>query len=381
MLAWALERLKASDRRIAKSLNVKLDRFHLWETGESRPTFRQAQLLADALKIPFAFLFLKNPPIQRLPLPDRRVIALHDHPTPSPDLLDVANAIKRKQDWYRDYRLSQSNTALGFVASYKPSDNPAAVAANMHETLGLPTDFYRDSKSWADHLSTIVRAAESHGILVFRSGVVGNNTHRTLDVSEFRGLAFSDPIAPAVFINARDAKSAQVFTMIHETAHIWIGESAATDSAADSEVAERKGDIETFCDRVATQFLVPEQQFQTDWASVSGMENAVEVLARQFRVSGTMILRRAFELRLITSQAFYRQLEGEKRRLLELRKKGTGGNFDASFAARNGRLLVDSIFGSVLEGQTLYREAADILEVKTGTLSRLMSEAALAKGA
>jgi Zn-dependent peptidase ImmA (M78 family)/transcriptional regulator with XRE-family HTH domain len=381
VLIWARERLKASDRQIAKTLNVKPNRLHTWETGESRPTFRQAQLLADALKIPFAFLYLKSPPVEELPLPDRRVTALRDHPTPSPDLIDVANAAKRKQDWYRDYRLSQSATLLDFVASHHMNDEPGVVAESVRAALSLSVDFYLGSKSWTDHLTRIVRAAESIGVLVFRSGIVGNNTRRTLDVSEFRGLALSDPVAPAIFVNARDAKSAQVFTMAHELAHIWIGESAATDATADMEAVENQSEIERFCDRVATELLVPGQHFIRDWPSQATVADATELLASRYRVSGTMILRRAFELDLITAEAFYRQLAVEKRRLLEHREKRKGGNFDASFTARNGRLLVESLFGSVLEGQTLYREAAAILEVKAGTLARLMSEAGLAKGA
>ena len=94
-----------------------------------------------------------------------------------------------------------------------------------------------------------------------------------------------------------------------------------------------------------------------------------------------MILRRAFELQFISREQFYKSLAVERRRILQSREGKPGSSFEANFAARNGQLLVESIFGSVMEGQTLYREAADILEAKAGTLARLVSEAALAKGA
>jgi Zn-dependent peptidase ImmA (M78 family) len=380
-LAWARERLRTGDESLAHSLNVKVTRLRAWEGGESRPTFRQAQSLADALRIPLAFLFLQKPPTLVLPLPDRRTAALRDHPSPSADLLDTANAVKRKQDWYRDYRVAQSAEALAFVATCRIEDDPSLVAIAMRKALELPSDHYRASKSWTDHLTRLVRAAETIGVLVFRSGIVGSNTRRILDVSEFRGMAFSDKLAPAIFINTRDAVSAQVFTFAHELAHLWIGESATTDADVAADEDASRSDTEKFCDKVASEFLVPNGNFIGDWRSFSNLEEAIRRLPQLYRVSSVMILRRAYELGLIARTLFFDRVLVEKSRQRATRIESKGGSFYNNFASRNGRLLIGSVFESVAEGRTLYREAAAILELKVGTLAQLMTRSAPAKDA
>jgi Zn-dependent peptidase ImmA (M78 family) len=381
MLAWARDRQHATEETLAASLHVKVDKVREWQRGEALPTFRQAERLAAILKVPLPFLYLKSPPRVELPLPDRRTTAIRLHPVPSPDFLDTAHAVMRKQDWYRDYRKAQAQPELDFVGSCNANDDPLAVARKISDVLALPQDHYRGAKSWTDHVGRLTRAAEAAGILVFRSGIVGNNTSRTLDVSEFRGMAFSDRNAPAVFINARDSVSAQVFTLAHELAHLWIGESAATDAEVADEESDSWSATERFCDRVATEFLVPTASFLAHWKTDPSIREALLKLPSLYRVSSVMVLRRAYELGLVSRKEFFDHLRAEKGNQRVSRKDRKGGSFYNNFGARNGQRLVGSIFESVSEGRTLYREAASILEIKVGTLGRLLSRSALATGA
>ena len=292
ILTWARQRVGLTPDRLARSASTKSGRVQNWERGDARPSIRQARLLANALRIPLAYFYLSEPPAETLPLPDLRKVGSGYGREPSVDFLDVINAVRRKQDWFREYLSLESADPLPFVGSASTDSSPGAVADDMREALNVDVDLRREAKSWSQFLMLLVRAAENSRILVFRSGIVGNNTRRTLDVAEFRGFAIVDPTAPVVFINSRDAKAAQIFTFAHEIAHLWIGESGVSNVSDEAPPFSPGKDIEQFCNGVAAEFLVPARDIINLLDGVRPLPAKVEWLARRFHVSTVMILRR-----------------------------------------------------------------------------------------
>src|SRR5690606_22287392 len=110
--------------------------------------------------------------------------------------------------------------------SIQASGSVASVAGGIRERLGLVDDWAKSLTTWEDALGKLRRACEDIGILVFSNSVVGNNNHRPLDPEEFRGFVLVDRIAPSVFLNDADSKSARMFTLAHELVHVWIGQDA-----------------------------------------------------------------------------------------------------------------------------------------------------------
>jgi Zn-dependent peptidase ImmA (M78 family) len=203
-----------------------------------------------------------------------------------------------------------------------------------------------------------------------RSGVVGSDTTRTLDVKEFRGFAISDPLAPVVFINARDAAAAQVFTLIHELSHIWINQSGISNPDPTNFSINR---FEKFCNEVAAETLVPADEFENAWNAIEDDDEFPGKLARTFWVSPLVVIRRAYELEKISRERFFRLVKREKSRPIPPRRKG-GGDAWRALLARNSKKLTYDVLAAVRENRLLYRDAAALLAVSAPNVPKLLGK-------
>ena len=372
VLSWARRRRGLEAPELAPKLNVRPEAIVAWEAGERRPTFRQAQQLAQALYIPFGHLFLPDPPVQELPIPDFRTSPGQPPQEPSPDFLDLLNDVLTKQQWFREYRESEGVEELPFVGAFKPTDPVGAVAGDIRETVDVDGARNR-ADNWEGFLRELTRNAEASGIMVMRSGVVGNNGYRPLNVEEFRGFAIIDDVAPVIFINGRDFKGAQIFTFAHELAHIWTGEAGVSNPDYAQRSEGQHSAVERFSNRVAAETLVPSEDFRRRWQNGSvGVERNLASLAPAYKVSRMVILRQAYDLDLVDAEEYQHQY-GK----LIASARGSeptaepGGDFYHTLVARNGMHFTSAVLSSVAEGSLLYREAAHLLNVQVQTLSQL----------
>ncbi|MGC1295974.1 MAG: ImmA/IrrE family metallo-endopeptidase [Alloacidobacterium sp.] len=229
MLTWARNRAGFEIERLAKG-NITVEKLKAWESGDEFRTEKQAIDIAQELGISYAILFMPIvPPPDNPPIPDLRTLNGQQLKKPSLEFRDVLNTTFIRQDWIRDERLERGAKPLSFVGRFKLSSDPKAVAADMRHAFKLDPKDRTECADFEAFIKHLVARAEDLGILIMRSAIVGHDTHRTLRVEEFRGFALSDPIAPVVFINDADAKAAQIFTIAHELAHIWIGANGVSD--------------------------------------------------------------------------------------------------------------------------------------------------------
>lgn len=359
ILTWSRERAGLSAEEVAKKLPTKPDRVLEWEAGESKPTFRQAQHWANIAHVPFGFLFLKEPPTESLPLPDLRTVGGVAPERPSLNLLDTVKDVLRKQDWYLEYLQDQDGEPLPFVGRFTTQASIKDVVTDIRQTLRVDPE--ASHLNYDAYVRMLVEAAEKAGILVMRSGIALGNTHRKLDVGEFRGFAISNVLAPVVFINSADADTARLFTLMHELAHIWIGSSGVSDGGTTN---GRKEEI--FCNAVAGEFLAPEDYFRAAWNKDIDWHDNLAPLATRFHVSTLVIGRRARDLGYITSEqysVYYRQI------LKAFQDKdGGGGDYYRTARTKNSSRFSRAVLTETMSGRMLLRDAGRLLGVQPANL-------------
>jgi Zn-dependent peptidase ImmA (M78 family) len=368
LLEWARERASLDPAELATMVGTKAKPAPIeeWEKTGELP-LKKLEVLAAKVHVPLGYLFLEEPPEEPLPLPDFRTVDGNEVKRPSPELIDTVYACVRRQDWFRDYLEDIGGEPLPFVGQFNVNSDTNIVAANIRDVVGWTPEERAAEQNLQQVVGRLAARIEEVGVLVMRNGVVGNNTHRPLNPEEFRGFALFDPLAPLIFVNAADAAVAQLFTLAHELAHIWIGQSALDDGRI---VTDQP--IERFCNQVAAEVLVPMEEFQAEWSGLNGGPDELRRLSLRFRVSRYVILIRAFEGGLIDRETLDARYEGERSRPFRAGSDSGGGNFYYTQRSRLGRRFAQAVIRSARTGQTLMREAYELLGVtKHETFVRL----------
>jgi Zn-dependent peptidase ImmA (M78 family) len=340
-------------------LGVRSPQLEDWERGDKQPTLKQLQTFAKATHTPIGYFFLPEPPAERLPIQDFRTVR-EGTSRPSADLLDTIYAMQRRQDWLRDERREGEGEPLDFVGSARLADEPEAAGREMRRFIGLDDGWASEVKTWTEAVGELRRRIERLGVIAVINGVVGNNTSRKLDVQEFRGFALADPYAPLIFVNGADAKSAQMFTLAHELAHVWLGREGEG-------IFPGNQRVEKFCDRAAAEFLVPATELRRAWPAVKQEQDVFERLARQFKVSPIVAGRRAMGLRLIGRDVFFKFYSEYTQRERERTKSSGGGDFYNTQNTRLGATFALSVMRAALEGRLSFKEAYDLTGLRGGT--------------
>lgn len=364
-IRWARLRANLTEGMLARKLDVDEERIAAWEAGEKPITFKQAKKIADKTYVPFGFLFLKHTPEERLPIPDLRTKEGEEIKRPSAELLKIIQIILARQNWFKDYLNQQGSASVPYVGKFSLSSSATDIVSDMKNALEIPEHPTRGS--WEDYQRDLVKRIESLGILVMRHGDLGHFT-KALSVEEFRGFAIVDKACPIIFVNQADTPSARLFTLIHELAHIWIGQSGISDGGTNP---HRKEEI--LCNAVAAEFLVPGDEFQKLWDKHTEWTDNLPPLEAHFHVSQWVLARRALTLNFI-SQEQYVQFTEKLKRLYKERESSGSPSFYKTKRSQISEQFSRALIAEALSGRVLLRDASALLGMKPNQVFKFAEE-------
>lgn len=386
ILLWARETAGLTRETAVEKLGLgaargvpAIDRLEALETGDVAPTRPMLVKMAKQYHRPLLTFYLSAPPRKGDRGQDFRTLP-EGYSATADALLDaLLRDVLARQSMVRAVLEDEEEAIpLPFVGSANMRDGVGAVLASIREVLGV--DF---AEFWAqpnpEHAFARLRSgAEAAGIFVLLIGNLGSH-HTSIDLETFRGFTFADDIAPFVVVNDQDARSAWSFTLLHELAHLWLGQTGVSGVNVEKE-------IERFCNDVASELLLPADELvQLDVTDVTNFETAqtrINVFANVRNLSRSMVAYKLYRSGVIRQEAWRRLSIVFREQWLhardDRRERGAnepplgGPNYYVVRRHRVGTALIDLVQRMMAAGALTTSKAGKVLGVKPKNVQALI---------
>ncbi len=353
---WAFNESQKTEEQIAN----KFPKINEWINGDTAPTFKQLESIANFLKIPFGYLFLETPPETDIMEVEFRSIN-NKLPFMSKNLKDVITAMDIKRNWMSDYRKELGWSKIAIIEKFKQEkrnfiEDDALLTKNL---LGLKINWFSEVGNCAAAYNLLKEKLEANGIIVMQNGIVGNNTHRKLDITEFRAFMLYDDIAPIIFINSNDSLGGKIFSLIHEYMHVLFEQE---DVLLEEDIVRQK-ENEGYINRITAEFLMPTEYILANWDQNKDAFGQIYQLSNKFKVSETALAIKLKKLKLI-NKTILDEIMDEGIKNFESRIDGDGGgggDFYNTFNTRISPTFTRAVIRSAETGDTSYSNAFRLL--------------------
>jgi len=327
-----------------------------WESGESLPTWSRVAKVAKLYNVP-ELLFFSNEAIQKNKLiPDYRVGINEENDEKVKKLI---NLIIARQKWLEKFLKSEGLSKNRLQGAGKDLNTPKQLAQFIADKLGINLSEIKEFSRRKDTLDYLIEEAEKQGIFVGKT-----ISYHRLEVDDLRGLFVSNDYCPFIVLNRRDALSAQIFSFVHELAHFFRKSDAVSNSLDFRSTTRNINPEEVFCNKVAAELLLPEQEFTKEFYDKTDIDDVSEL----YKVSKMSIFYRLKELGKIRKERQDNlEKEIEKETEESLKKKAEkdaankGGNYTNAMRDSNGSLFNRVVSKSYLENKIGYVEASNLL--------------------
>ena len=304
ILKWAREkRIKLEVNYAAKKLKVDMEHLEAWENGTEQPTFAQLKKIAKLYRTHISIFYLPEPPIDFQTLTDYRVlpeqIAIDEEQVYRLNA-NIVEAYERREMLIELYELLEQPTpeitlnVEGGTDQKRAAEKITEFLAFNRAQLQQANDPYAALKFWK-------QTVEAKGVLVCQTSV---NTHLSVELETVRGFCIAQKPFPVIVVNPKDSPYGRIFTLIHELVHIALGESVIQNTDFEEENTPNLDPIEVFCNQVAADVLVPENEL-LETVNLEILEEDLPRISKFFHVSPEVIMRRLLTLRKISRRNYY----------------------------------------------------------------------------
>jgi Zn-dependent peptidase ImmA (M78 family) len=376
---WARESVGLNLGEAAKALHIKPDSLEAVEAGAepSRPLLlRMTQVYRRSLLT----FYLPAPPKKGNRGHDFRTVVPGQYVDAEVEIDVLIRDLLARQSVVRSVLEADDEIKpVPFVGSVTMDQGVERVAEAIQQALGFERGQFRAYATTEQAFAFLRSLAERVGVFVLLIGNLGSH-HTAIPVGAFRGFAIADPLAPFVVINDQDAKTAWSFTLLHELAHLWLGETGVSGGMPEHRV-------EQFCNSVAAEVLVPSGELAALKVEGLGFEQQLEVISRQadaWNVSRLMVaygLLRVGRIDHGNWQALdgkFRQIwQAERAREKELAraKKTKGPTYYTLRRHRLGRAMLSFASQALNTGTLTPSKAAQVLGVAPRSVFPLLGGA------
>lgn len=385
ILSWARETIGLSVGEAAKKLGIgdgktasAEEKLLAYEGGEKDPSESMLIRMSGVYRRPLLTFYLNGPPRKGDRGQDFRTLPHYGFLTRGHFYVDVIiRDVRARQSALKEFLVDEDEAEpLAFIGKNTVNHGLKEVVRTIREIIDIDLEEYRRRSSHREAFKVLREKAEASGIFILLKGNLGSY-HTDIDTTVFRGFSLSDEIAPFIVINDLDNGAAWSFTLLHEIVHLVLGQTGVSGS-----YEEGAGGTEKFCNDVASEFLLPEDDFEAFSPPGSGFEeigNYIENYAFSRKVSSAHVAYRLYrggdidrEL-WIRLRDFYRdKWHGYKERR---REKNGGPDYYVVSSFKLGTLvpLVKRLTYSKILTTT---KAAMLLDVKPPAVHRLFEETA-----
>ena len=381
ILIWARETAGLTSEEAAVKLGFRdsrkrtaVERLRAYESGQEPPSRSVLSIMAEKYRRPILTFYLPKPPLKGDAGADFRTLSAAAPPKDDPALDALLRDVRVRQSILRAALEDEDEAEpLPFINSMSMSYGKAAVQASMKALLNVDVKAYRTQRNANDAFNLLRTAAERVGVFVILKGNLGSY-HTDISLETFRGFALSDKVAPFIVINPNDYRSEWSFTLLHELAHLLLGQTGVGNLSFDN-------DAERFCDDVASDFLLPDElrtlaiDAKVDTPDIEDVSDRISQFADEHNLSRRMIAYRAYRNGALDRNIYDRLASDFRRQWFATRKRrqGQGGGPDYYIMQihRIGDPLISLTNRMMSAGALSTTKAAKVLGVKPQRIQTL----------